>query len=186
MGVCTTTLKRACRVAGITRWPSRKLKKLDGLNRSVEQLSTEISFVPKREGEQDPGNDRLQKRPRSQGDFSAEEKDMDFSDLDTTTQTHSVGGPNSETKLTNRNDSRLEGTVASSGKAGSLWQWLDGIPNLEEFGHTTAPGTENYEAAHGRHLMRKNQKVHGGNVAGEILHGVVATSDPGRGHRVSS
>merc|ERR1712137_76688 len=39
LGVCTTVLKRICRQNGISRWPHRKIKSIDGLIESLEEVA---------------------------------------------------------------------------------------------------------------------------------------------------
>eukprot|EP00793_Prasinoderma_coloniale_P001507 PRCOL_00003311-RA len=46
LGLCTTTLKRVCRSHGISRWPCRKLKKMNCLEGSLQRLHAEISGGP--------------------------------------------------------------------------------------------------------------------------------------------
>ena len=38
LGVCTTVLKKMCRNNGLERWPHRKIKSIDGLIESLEEL----------------------------------------------------------------------------------------------------------------------------------------------------
>ena len=39
LGVCTTVLKKLCRSNGISRWPHRKIKSIDGMITALKELA---------------------------------------------------------------------------------------------------------------------------------------------------